>query len=98
MEQILKLVASEKFDYILIEASGICEPMPIVQTIHALSDQAANYGVQQVCRLDNVVTVVDAYGFTHFDRSTTVKAYTEALLADEFLPGEKFYRGKLVLR
>ena len=61
MEQILKLVASEKFDYILIEASGICEPMPIVQTIHALSDQAVNYGVQQVCRLDNVVTVVDAY-------------------------------------
>jgi len=61
MEQILKLVASEKFDYILIEASGICEPMPIVQTIHALSDQAANFGIQQVCRLDNVVTVVDAY-------------------------------------
>lgn len=61
MEQILKLVASEKFDYILIEASGICEPMPIVQTISALSDQAANFGLSQVCRLDNVVTVVDAY-------------------------------------
>ena len=61
MEQILKLVASEKFDYILIEASGICEPMPIVQTISALSDQAHNYGLTQVCRLDNVVTVVDAY-------------------------------------
>ena len=61
MEQILKLVASEKFDYILIEASGICEPMPIVQTISALSDQAASFGLSQVCRLDNVVTVVDAY-------------------------------------
>ena len=61
MEQILKLIASEKFDYILIEASGICEPMPIVQTISALSDRAADFGLSQVCRLDNVVTVVDAY-------------------------------------
>ena len=33
MKQIAELAQSGKFDYILIEASGICEPMPIVQTI-----------------------------------------------------------------
>jgi G3E family GTPase len=50
MKQILSLVHSEKYDYIVIEASGICEPAPISQAITQLE------GV----RLDNIVTVVDA--------------------------------------
>lgn len=49
-----------KFDYILIEASGICEPIPIAQTITAISSDAAAYGLPEICRLDNVVSVVDA--------------------------------------
>lgn len=60
MQQIVDLVKTKKFDYILIEASGICEPLPIAQTITALSDQAAQYGLPQICRLDNLVTVVDS--------------------------------------
>lgn len=60
MKQIVELVKSEKFDYILIEASGICEPMPIVQTLTVLSDDTGSYGIPKICRLDNVVTVVDA--------------------------------------
>lgn len=48
------------FDYILIEASGICEPLPIAQSIYALQEQTKQYGVPQICRLDNLVTVVDA--------------------------------------
>lgn len=60
MQQIVDLVKTRKFDYILIEASGICEPLPIAQTITALSDQAAQYGLPQICRLDNLVTVVDS--------------------------------------
>ena len=60
MKQIVELVKSGKFDYILIEASGICEPMPIVQTLTVLSDETGSYGVPKLCRLDNVVTVVDA--------------------------------------
>ena len=61
MDQILKLIASGKFDYILIEASGVSEPTPIIQTVSALAEQAESYGINQVCRLDNVVCVVDAY-------------------------------------
>ena len=60
MKQIVELVKTQKFDYILIEASGICEPIPIVQTLTVLSDETGSYGVPKICRLDNVVTVVDA--------------------------------------
>ena len=60
MKQIVELAKSGKFDYILIEASGICEPIPIAQTISAISEDAASYGLPQICRLDNVVSVVDS--------------------------------------
>lgn len=59
MQQIVDLIATRKFDYILIEASGICEPLPIAQTITVLSEQTEQYGLPKICRLDNVVTVVD---------------------------------------
>ena len=60
MKQIAELAASGKFDYILIEASGICEPVPIVQTIEVLSDATKRYNLPTTVRLDNVVSVVDA--------------------------------------
>ena len=60
MNQIVDIIKTKKFDYILIEASGICEPMPIAQTITVLSESTTQYGLPKICRLDNVVTVVDA--------------------------------------
>ncbi len=60
MQQIVDIIKTGKFDYILIEASGICEPLPIAQTITILSEQTEEYGLPKICRLDNVVTVVDA--------------------------------------
>ena len=60
MQQIVDIIKTGKFDYILIEASGICEPMPIAQTITVLSEQTEQYGLPKICRLDNVVTVVDS--------------------------------------
>lgn len=59
MQQIVDIIKTGKFDYILIEASGVCEPMPIAQTITVLSEQTEQYGLPKICRLDNVVTVVD---------------------------------------
>ena len=53
-------IKTGKFDYILIEASGICEPLPIAQTITILSENATTRDGQKICRLDNVVTVVDS--------------------------------------
>ena len=60
MQQIVDIIKMQKFDYILIEASGICEPMPIAQTITVLSESTEQYGLPKICRLDNVVTVVDS--------------------------------------
>ncbi len=60
MQQIVDIIKTRKFDYILIEASGVCEPLPIAQTITVLSEQTEAYGLPKICRLDNVVTVVDS--------------------------------------
>ena len=60
MSQVLEILKTGKFDYILIEASGICEPLPIAQTIAMLENSLIQYRSSEVCRLDNVVTVVDA--------------------------------------
>lgn len=59
MAQIAELVASDKFDYILIEASGICEPIPIVQSIVMVEEASEAYNLPSTCKLDNVVSVVD---------------------------------------
>ena len=60
MQQIVDLIKTKQFDYILIEASGICEPIPIAQTITVLSESTQQYGLPKICRLENVVSVVDA--------------------------------------
>lgn len=60
MNQIISLCESNKFDYILIEASGICEPLPIAQSIEALSGNTGDRRMPAVCKLDNIVAVVDA--------------------------------------
>lgn len=60
MKQIVDILKTGLFDYILIEASGICEPLPIAQTISILENSLADYGMPNGCRLDNIVTVVDA--------------------------------------
>ena len=60
MEQIVSITKTQKFDYILIEASGICEPVPIAQTICALDGSAEDQGLPAIVRLDNIVAVVDA--------------------------------------
>lgn len=61
INQILQLVQSQKFDHILIEASGICEPIPIVQSIIAIEDECKNRKMPLLCRLDAVIAVTDAY-------------------------------------
>ena len=60
MQQIVDILKTRQFDYIMIEASGICEPLPIAQTITVLANSLEQYGLPKMCRLDNVVTVVDS--------------------------------------
>ena len=56
VEQIFDIVKQNKFDYIIIEASGICEPIPIAQSIMMINEM---YNAD-ICYLDSIVTITDA--------------------------------------
>ena len=60
IEQINDIIKMKKFDYIVIEASGICEPLPIAQTICAMEDAYDEYKMPKLCYLDSIISVVDA--------------------------------------
>ncbi len=60
VEQLHDIVAQHRFDYIVIEASGVCEPAPIAQTICSIPNMEAKYVKDGIPVLDCVVTVVDA--------------------------------------
>lgn len=79
LEQIAEILELGKFDYILIEASGICEPEPIAQTICMAGSQLqGKKGQRLACHLDNIVAVVDVLR-----------------LADEFAGGEHLLKKDL---
>ena len=60
VEQLKEIVDMKRFDYIVIEASGICEPAPIAQTICSIPSLGPQYIKNVILRLDSIVTVVDA--------------------------------------
>ena len=60
VQQLQDIIALQKFDYIVIEASGICEPAPIAQTICSIPSMVPEVTEQGMPRLDCIVTVVDA--------------------------------------
>ena len=60
VEQLHELLAMKRFDYIVIEASGICEPAPIAQTICSMPTLAPQYVKDGIAELDCIVTIVDA--------------------------------------
>ncbi len=60
VQQLSDLVSQQRFDYIVIEASGICEPAPIAQTISVYPQMYPNLAIKGVAKLDTIVTVCDA--------------------------------------
>lgn len=60
VKQLNDIVSQNKFDYIVIEASGICEPAPIAQTICAYPQMYPDLAKNGKAVLDSIVTVVDA--------------------------------------
>ena len=60
VQQLSDIVKLQRFDYIVIEASGICEPAPIAQTICAYPQIYPDLAKDGRAVLDNIVTVVDA--------------------------------------
>ncbi|MBR1766964.1 MAG: GTP-binding protein [Bacteroidales bacterium] len=60
VEQLRDITSQRRFDYIVIEASGICEPAPIAQTICSIPTMGPEYIADGVPVVDSIVTVVDA--------------------------------------
>jgi len=62
MIEVEKLAKENRFDYLLIESTGISEPIPVAQTFSFI-DEASGIDLSRFSRLDTMVTVVDAYNF-----------------------------------
>ena len=60
VEQLHDIISMQRFDYIVIEASGICEPGPIAQTICSIPSMEPKYTEDGIPRIDCIATVVDA--------------------------------------
>ena len=60
VQQLQEILAQQRFDYIVIEASGICEPAPIAQTLCSIPQMGADFTKHGIPVLDCIVTVVDA--------------------------------------
>ena len=58
--QLADLVKQQRFDHILIEASGICEPVPIAQTITYMENEFKQQGLPRFYYLDAIISVTDA--------------------------------------
>lgn len=64
LREVERLAKDGRFDYILIESTGIGEPVPVAQTFSYI-DEEHGIDLTQWCRLDTMATVVDAYRFWH---------------------------------
>ena len=63
MLEVTKLAREKRFDYLLIESTGISEPLPVAQTFSFVSEDGA-LDLGRYARLDTLVTVVDAFNFS----------------------------------
>ncbi|MCZ7162502.1 GTP-binding protein, partial [Salmonella enterica] len=59
--EVRRLAAEGRFDYLLIESTGISEPLPVAETFTFEGEDGT--ALADVARLDTMVTVVDAYNF-----------------------------------
>ncbi len=83
LREVERLASEGRFDYILIESTGISEPVPIAQTF-TYADEDTGVDLTSLARLDCMVTVVDAYRFWHdFESGESLLARGQATAEDD---------------
>ena len=96
LKEVSRLAREGRFDYLLIESTGISEPLPVAQTF-TFADEEGN-GLQDITRLDTMVTVVDAANFLEQfnaadylkDRNMAAGEGDERTIADLFIDQVEF--------
>jgi G3E family GTPase len=74
LKEVARLAGENRFDYLLIESTGISEPLPVAQTF-TYQDEANDIDLSKVSTLDTLVTVVDCYNFVRdFSSMDTLRA------------------------
>jgi G3E family GTPase len=81
LEEVSALAREQKYDYLLIESSGISEPLPVAQTFSFMDEQGNS--LQDWARLDTMVTVVDAVHFLEQYRGSTALSELNMAVSDE---------------
>ena len=96
LKEVSRLAREGRFDYLLIESTGISEPLPVAQTF-TFADEEGN-GLQDITRLDTMVTVIDAANFLKQfhaadylkDRNMAAGEGDERTIADLFIDQVEF--------
>jgi len=78
LKEVSRLAEEGRFDYLLIESTGVSEPLPVAQTFTFADEEGKS--LQEVTRLDTMVTVVDASNFLeHYEAGESLKEKNAAL-------------------
>lgn len=83
LAEVSRLAQEERFDYLLIESTGISEPIPVAQTFTFEDENGVSLG--HVSRLDTMITVVDAANFLKdYNEAQELQERGESLGEDDF--------------
>jgi G3E family GTPase len=96
LKEVARLAEEGRFDYLLIESTGISEPLPVAQTFTFADEEGKS--LQKLTRLDTMVTVVDASNFLdHYEAADSLLEHNAALgpedertIADLFIDQVEF--------
>jgi G3E family GTPase len=82
LEEVTKLAKEKRFDYLVIESTGISEPLPVAETFTFADENGVS--LSDVADLDTMVTVVDAVNFLKdYDEAKSLKDKGESLGEDD---------------